>query len=424
MKPSAALLDKKLLPIALAQLVGLACGIAGVKLASTLVTPEDYGRYGVFLTFTPLGMWVVHAGLIKFTSRHWAGAADRTALWRDIMRTAARYLPWLALTSVAASFLMSGSRLLGVLPFVFLAAAALSFGNLSQTALQADRRHWSDFSISLGGSVTRTFVPLLLYWMINGQILALYGGYALHAVFYGILALLIAWPRVGQHPAPGATAAPATAMTAYSGTMFQLLALAGWMLAGLNRWLVAYFFGATAAGHFTLAGNIAVIVPSMLGSIFTQYFQPEFFAMPHATTDDRLALLRRVDRVARIFTVLACTCVIAVWLALPRLEGTLIDAKYMPAVAYVLPAGCFFIGTSTALFYHQLLLACQRESACLRVDLAFAVVLLTGGLVSAAIGPAAFAGWLLVTPVVPWLLNRSLARRILLQAEPSALPAP
>lgn len=424
MKPSAGLLDKKLLPIALAQFVGLACGIAGIKLASTLVTPEDYGRYGVFLTFTPLGMWVVHAGLIKFTSRHWAGAVDRPGLWRDIMRTAARYLPWLALSSVAAAFLMSGSRLLGVLPFVFLAAAALSFGTLSQTALQAERRHWSDFSISLGGSVTRTFVPLLLYWLFNGPILALYGGYTLHAVFYGVWALLIAWPGKAPRPMPPAAETPAVAMTAYAGTKFQLLALAGWMLAGLNRWLVAFFFGATAAGHFTLAGNVAVIVPSMLGAVFTQYFQPEFFAMPHATVDERLALLRRVDRVAGIFTALAVTGLILVWLALPRLEGTLIDAKYMPAVAYVLPAGCFFIATTTALFYHQLLLACQRESACLRVDLTFAGALLAGGLVTAAIGPAAFAGWLLVTPVMPWLLNRSLARRLLFRAESSTLATP
>lgn len=422
MKPLAVVLHKKLLPITLAQLAGLACGIAGVKLASTLVTPEDYGRYGVFLTFTPLGMWVVHAGLIKFTSRHWAGAADRPALWRDLMRTAVRYLPWLALTSVAAAFLLAGSGLLGVLPLVFLAAAALSFGNLSQTALQADRRHWSDFSVSLGGSVTRTFVPLLLYWMLNGPALALYGGFALHAVFYGVLAVSIAWPGKTTHAAPGTTEAPAVAMSAYAGTMFQVLALAGWMLAGLNRWLVALFFGATAAGHFTLAGNIAVIIPSMLGSVFTQYFQPEFFAMPHATVNERLNLLRRVDRVARNFTALAFTGVFVLWLALPSLEGVLIDARYLPALAYVLPAGCFFIATSTALFYHQLLLACQRESACLRVDLAFAGVLLAGGLIAAAVGRTAFAGWLLATPVVPWLLNRALARRVLLSTETSAPP--
>lgn len=422
MKLPAILVNKKILPIALAQGVGLACGVAGVKLASSLVSPEDYGRYGIFLTFTPLGIWLVHAGLIKFTARHWAGTEDRHALWRQIMGTTLRYLPWLGLISAIAAFLLAGSRMLWVLPIVFMSATALSFANLSQTALQADRRHWSDFSVSLGCAISRTFFPLLLYWMLSSTVFALYGGFLLHAVFFCALAMFVAWPRKTSRPVATAKSNTASAMADFTGVSFQILAVAGWMLFGLNRWLVALFYGATAAGHFTLASNIAVILPSMLGTVFTQYFQPEFFAMPHATANERLALLRRVDRVAQVFTILAFTGVLCLCLALPWLVGTLIDARYLPAMSYVFPAGCFVIATTTALFYHQLLLACQRASACLRVDLAFAVVLLIGGLIAAAIGATAFVFWLLLTPVVPWCLNRTLVRRLVLQDQPDLSP--
>ena len=70
----------RLIPIALAQAFGVGCGVAGVKVNSSLVPPEVLGVYGVFLTLAPIGMWVVHAGLLKFTVRHWASATSRPAL--------------------------------------------------------------------------------------------------------------------------------------------------------------------------------------------------------------------------------------------------------------------------------------------------------------------------------------------------------
>ena len=87
----------RLLPITLSQAVGFLCGLAGVKIATRLVSPADYGAYGVFLTFTPLGIWVVHAGLIKFTARHWAASPNRGALLREVLRASGRKLPWLAI---------------------------------------------------------------------------------------------------------------------------------------------------------------------------------------------------------------------------------------------------------------------------------------------------------------------------------------
>jgi O-antigen/teichoic acid export membrane protein len=43
----------RLVLITLSQMVGLACGLIGVKIVTRLVPPADYGLYGIFLTFTP-----------------------------------------------------------------------------------------------------------------------------------------------------------------------------------------------------------------------------------------------------------------------------------------------------------------------------------------------------------------------------------
>ena len=71
MPPAPARSQLRLIPILLAQAFGIGCGVAGVKLNSTLVPPEALGVYGVFLTFAPVGAWVVHAGLVKFVVRHY-----------------------------------------------------------------------------------------------------------------------------------------------------------------------------------------------------------------------------------------------------------------------------------------------------------------------------------------------------------------
>jgi hypothetical protein len=203
--------------------------------------------------------------------------------------------------------------------------------------------------------------------------------------------------------------------------MFNLLAVAAWTLLGLNRWLMALFFGVTATGLFTLANNIAIIVPAMLGTMLTQYFQPDFFAAPHATADERRRLARRVDRVALLFWVTSLTGLGVLRLIVPRLTGILIDPKYAAATGYVLPAGCFFVATITGQFYHQLLLACRREASCGPVDLIFAGFLTVAGVAAAAGGSSAFTIWLLITPVVPWLLNRPLTRHYVFQ--PGPIPA-
>ena len=396
----------RLAPITLAQIVGLTCGLAGVKIVTQLVPPTDYGTFGVFLTFTPLGMWVVHAGLIKFVYRHWAAAPDRAALLREVTRAALRKTRWLLLAAAAAAVMMGGRSWLGVFPAVFFAAVLLSGGAFAQAALQAAREHWRDLAVSSTGSVTRSFLPPLLYAAAGGSMMALYAGFCFHAF---ALAAAGAWALRRYWR----TGAPATrSLTAvYDGPLFTVLAVTGWVVAGSNRWIMVLFFGPTATGFFALAGNLALLVTAMLGTIFLQFFQPGFFASASEEPAQRSALARRVDQVALASALIALFGLAAVRLVAPYLIGSFISENYRPALEWLIPAGCFAVAVATGLFYHSLLLAGKRERTCGRVELTAAAVLVAGSLAAASAGELWFLRWLTITPIIPWIVNRPLARR-------------
>ncbi len=406
----------RLLPIVLSQMIGLLCGLIGVHLVSHWIPPSTLGSYGVFLTFTTLGLWVVHAGLIKFITRHWAAATDQPALLRTCLRSWARKLIWLAPASLIAAWLIEQENLLtnsALALALFLSSALIALGVLAQSALQAARRYWTDLTVSATGSLTRTFLPPLLFLALDNA-LGLYLGFGLHAFLFAATALWIL--RKTLRPAAPASAAPAIAPV-YDGAFFAILSLTGWMLMGVNRWIVAACFGETTAGFFTLAGNLAQIAPAMLGAIFMQYFQPGLFAAPQTTVSERRALARRIDVIALAYTFIALAGVAAVHFLTPWLIGPLIDERYRPALGYLAGAGCFGAAVIIGQFFHTLLLAAQRERACGPVDLTAAAILILGGLGAAFLGGETwFIRWLLVTPLLPWLFNRPLARRYLLRS--------
>lgn len=407
---------RRLLPIMLAQAAGFACGVAGVTIASRLIAPEVYGAYGVFLTLTPLGVSVVHAGLVKFVARHWAASENRPGLLREIARAATRKLPLLAAAALAATWLAPGLNATagtwwGGWLLLFAGASLLSAGWLGQTALQAGREHWRDCGVSAAGSVTRSFAPPLLYAAAGGSLAALQAGFVAHAL---VLALAAKW-ALRKHNRPAATPSADRQLTAvYDGPLFMVLAVAAWVLTAANRWIVAGFFGNEAAGFFTLAGNIAIIVTSMLGIMFVQYWQPAVFAMRSQTAGERRALASCVDIVAVTYALCGLAGLGFLHVIAPWLTGPVIGEKYAGALGMIAPAGCFGIAVVTGQFFHMLLLAGHRERACVAVDLSGAVVLVAGGVIAACAGGETwFWRWLLVTPVVPWLLQRTLARRAL-----------
>lgn len=407
----------RLLPILIAQGFGVACGVAGVKLNSQLLPPEILGLYGVFLSLTPLGMWVVHAGVIKFVGRRWAASADRPALLRQAAGIWGKRLPWLALLAVAAALALArvgSAAIASAWLAVFPAAALLVVGGLAQSALQAERAHWRDCAVSVCGSASRTFAPLALFVWGSGTLPALWTGFGLHALIFavaGALALRSYWTPGGSTVVP-----PEPFGSAYAGPWFIVVATAGWMLSAVNRWLVAICFGDTEAGYFTLAGGAALVIAATLGSVFVQFFQPGFFALG----DQGKALVplaRRVDAVALGYGVTALSAIGLFAWASPGLIGPLIDERYRAALPWILPAGCFGVATLTTGFYQSLLLAGRREQACGPVELATAAVLAGGCVGSALLGKTWFSQWLMITPVVPWLLTRPLARYYVFRPE-------
>ena len=404
-------LRHRLLPILLAQGVGLACGIASVQLTSHLVAPADFGLYGVFVSLASVGAGVIYAGLVKFVSRHWRDTTDRAGLIREILAATLRRIPWLILASALAGWMLPARPSLSFGALFFGCALLLAFMQLAQSALQAAREHWRDLGVAATTSVTRSFTPPLLYAASGLGLTALLAGFFLQALVgasLGALAVRRWWPS----PAAGTSAKILTPV--YDGPQFVALALAGWMLAGLNRWLVAWLFGPEAAGYFTLAGNIGLILPSMLGMVILQYFQPLWFAANPATPDERRRLLAQVDRVALVYTVLAVGLAAVLHRAMPLLVGTLVSPRYAEAARFVFVTGCATTSLTVGFYYHALLLAARRERACSTVDLGGGACLMAGSMLSIAGGMEWFRLWLAFSPLVPWAVNRTLARRALL----------
>lgn len=402
----------RLLPISLGQVVGMGCGILGVQISSHLITPADYGEYGLYLSLTPLGMWVVHAGLIKSTGRYWGESASRAQLLHELWPAFIRKLPWLTAAVAVMSVLMMRQNGWFSFGLLLVTATLFSATAIAQAALQSAQENWRDFAVTSTSSITRTLLPPIIYVAAGGTASALYAGLGLHALLVATLAALMLRPYWSN----SRPTQPPQLTQIFNGPLFAGLALVGWIMAGLNRWIVAAFFGSATAGYFVLAGNISLIAAGLLGSIFTQYFQPALFAAPHHTTAERRALAQRVDRIALGYNILALTGLALLRLIAPWFIGGLINENYRASLPYIMPAGFFLTAALTHSFYHTMLVAGQREKACGPVDLSFAGLLAIGSVTTAALGGEIWwQFWLLAAPLFPAILSRSLARFYLLQ---------
>lgn len=412
----------RLIPIILAQAIGLACGLVGIRLSSHFVPPAALGVYGLFLTLTPIGTWLVYVGLLKYVTRHWAATVTRAELRRQLFSVWLRRLPWLALLALLPAFTLTQLTALerGLLwLLLFVSAALLTVASFAQLALQADRAHWRDCGTMTAGSVTRSFLPPLLYAAMGG-LSALWLGFTIHTF---VMALSGLWALQASTRPTAAPTAPSS-WRVYEGPLFTLLAAANLTLLGINRWLVAWFFGEQEAGYFTLAGNAVVIITSMLATVLMQYVQPGLFALGDRSAGEKPQLARRVDLMALLYTVGGLAGIALLSALAPWLVGPLISENYRPALPWIMPAGCFGVTVSLGLFYHSMLLAGRRERSCAAVDLTAAVILIGGCTLAAAAGSDWLARWLVLTPAVPWLVSRTLARHYLFKPDANPAPAP
>lgn len=407
-------LRNRLLPILVGQAFGFGCGIAGVALSSHWVTPRDYGNFGVFLTFVPLGATVIFTGRIKYVSRYWHGAQSRPALWRSALSGAGGLLLWLAFAVVTATATFAPSHQVVYGISFLVSAVALVFLQFVQSALQAERSHWRDTTVGAIASVTRSFIPPIAYHATGAGLPAVLGGFALHAVATAIAAawLVRSWWRSDANDVR-----EVSPKQIYQGAAFVGLAIAAWILVSSNRWIVAGFFGPERAGYFVLAAAIGGLPVTMLGSVLLQYLQPLWFA--RASRGPKM--LSQVDWVAMgyIASSVALAGVVA-WLAPGMIALGLIGERYASIAMFVLPAGCAAAAVNAGNFYHAMLMAWEEERACIRVDLTGIVVLIGGSVTAATVGLDWLLGWLTVSPLVPLLVNRTLARRAIAGARPAA----
>lgn len=401
----------RLVPIVSAQALGLACGIVAVRLNSYLIPPADYGLYGVFVSLVPVGYGVVFAGLVKFVSRQWVEPAQREGMLPAVAAAALRKLPWLLLAVLLLTWIAHPAKPAGFATALFAAAAFASVSQVVQTALQAARENWRDFAAGVVSATSRAFLPVLCFVLAGGGAGTLFTGFCLHAVLTAAACLWVIRRHLTRAPA-----GPPAITAVYEGPLFVSLAVAGWVVGGANRWITSYFFGAETAGHFTLAANLGTIPPSMLGTIALLYFQPVWFATPAGTPAARADLARRVDRVAACYTLLGLGVAALLRAVMPWLIGPLISPHYAASTDYLLGAGCFTTAVTTGFFFHALLLAGRCEKACGPADLSGAAILVAGAITGAALGRDWFLAWLYLSPLVPWLVNRTLARRHLLTA--------
>lgn len=409
-----------LLPIALGQAAGLLCGLAGVRLSSHWVAPADYGQYGLFITLAPLGAWVTHAGLVKGVTRHWATTPDRGAFARATLASAARKLPWLLLGCLATAWIFARDTWGITFLWLFLASAGLAALALGQAALQAARRNWADCGVAATGSLLRTFVPLGIYVGTGLGAGALEAGFAVFALGAAALGAW-AWRDVWRAtPAARGMELPAV----YDGSLFVALALLGWAMQGLVRWLVALFHGVTEAGYLTLAGSLSLAVVVIGHAFVVQFFQPGLFTAPVETPEDRRRLAARVDRVAWGFAAAMGGGVLVLHAAAPGLLGWLIADRFAPATVWIAPAGCWLIALLLGSHYHTLLLAGGREAACARHDALVAGLLAGCAIASAATSVEAMRWALLMTPLVPLTAGRAIARAALFKAAAGDARAP
>lgn len=366
---------------------------------SAVVPPALLGVYGVLLSTVQLGAVVTHQGAIKHVQRHWTLRVPAAPYVRTLARATAR--PTLLMVAGLAGALLLLHFLSGVSIdaglFLWMVAVNLLIviAQAAQAALQAEDRFWANFTASAAASATRSFLPPLLVTVVGASLFMLNTGFLLHAAATAAVALLFlqgAWQRRGDAAEAADDALPRM-VRAFAG-----VGVCSWLAAAAPRWFAAAVLTPETIGYFVLAGNLTLIVPATVGTIALNYSFPALFAAARAGADGR-ALLRATNRTLAIVMVGSQLGLVALRLAAPWLVGPVIDARYTEATGWLLATGGAALAATTTQFYHNLLLAQNRESDCLRLSILSAAFRL------AAMGAGAAAGgptFRLTLIVLPW----------------------
>ena len=357
-----------LVPLAAVQVVGVICGLIGVRWSSSVIPPELLGVYGVLLSMVQLAPVVTHQGFVKHVQSHWTITLPPRPYVHILLRAAAPPTCWLIAGLAAVLFVL---KTISGVPFSGALIAWLAVVNLlavvaiaAQSALQTESRYWTAFLLSSVGSITRSFLPPLFATVAGATLFWLSTGFLLHAVVPAVFAALLVglqWRRPGTLP-PDTAASLQPALRA-----FAAAGLFAWLAAAAPRWFAAAVLPPADVGYFVLAANLSLVVPATFGAIAFSYSFPKLFGSARAGAKDR-TLLQRTHRTVAVVMIASQSSLIVLLLIAPALLGLVIDVRYADAIGWLLATGGAALAATTTQFYHNLLLTRKLEADCLRLS--------------------------------------------------------
>jgi O-antigen/teichoic acid export membrane protein len=412
---------RRLLPIALNQVATVVFGMVGVSLISHIVPNAVFGSYALFLTLTSFGQLLTHSGLINHATRYWqrehlaAGAYARfllTQTWR-------RGLPLAGLLLFVSGFQAAtrGVIWLELWPLLFAGNLVLAVSGLAAMMLNAGERHWAVFTLNALAAAARALLPAGLALAFGATLLVLSSGFALHAaaVAIAILCLFSGLSWSGQTD-PGLEARWHTELREF-GRPFVWMGVGSWLLLNADRWVVGVRFGEVQLGTFTLASNIASIIPNMVCAGMLQWVFPAVFRQADAarSTKDWRKLARRCDQFTLLFLAVTVSGLLCLKFLSPFLVPWLISRKYAPGLPYLLPAGLAAAATQVNQFQYLLLQGQHDSNSMVRVMVLLASIRTAGSILAAWISWPVFLGWLMVSTLLVSLLGRARIQHLAFQ---------
>ncbi|MBI4660982.1 MAG: oligosaccharide flippase family protein [Verrucomicrobia bacterium] len=440
-------------PIVCNQAITVLLGVLGVKLFSAFVPKATYGHYALFLTLTQVGVMVTHSGIVNHAMRYWQRERSQAAaytrfLWKASWRGLADLAPLLILIALAVALNEREFAWLWIVPWLVLGNIAMAITATATGALNADRKLWGVFVVSVVSNAARILIPIGLALSAGMTFFMLGTGFALHGVLVlGGLAVMFRWALAGQasslrvdrasspRPASGrmppepAGRKPAPHSQTGSqgrweqelreyGRPFVWLGIGAWFLQCADRWVVKIFFGEEEAGLFAFASNIGAIVPTfVVGGVMQKIFPQVFRQADHAQTRREWEQIAgRCDQATGLFLLLTILGLVMLQALGPYLLGWLIAEQYAPALDVLLPAGFAMVTSQINQFYYLLLQGQHNSAGMVKVMLVVSGLKTLGSVASAAISWPAFLLWLMISTVLGGWIGRTMIRSMALRA--------
>lgn len=403
-------------PIAASQLAGVSIGLISVRLATQFVPADIYGAYGLAQAGAALGGSVAFAGLVRHAAVHGAGSRTRGAYLAWCLRHAT--LPAVVSLALLAIYWLTVGRDGGLIvapAIVGAVAVATLIGGLTlvpHQVLQRSRAYARDCGLTVTNSSLRSFLPLLVAAASGATLTALVGGLAAAGVLSVCIGFGWALPKTDPRPTGTSAGDAPTSVRSY-----HLSFLAGgglaWIAAYLNRGIGAHLWSGDELGWFVLAGNLAVVLPNVWSAICWQFVFPRAGeAFRHG---DHRAGERWLQRGLVLFVAGALVLGAMLPHVLPALAGTLIDAAYTPALAFVPPQYAYGCALAALHFASGRLLLRDRPARSFAVTATGVVTLGTLCIGAAALDTSTYLRALVWSPWiaggVAWLTSLALTPR-------------